>query len=72
MNEVIKAGEIPHDIQRDVIQQAVLVAGDVARQSADGDAKKAARAVADAGVLAWLILNGLTPSAVPAEAGRVR
>ena len=56
----IKAGDIPQETQRDVIQQAVLVAADLARQSGDFDTDKAARAVAEAGVLAWLILNGVS------------
>lgn len=60
MIEAIKAGDIPHDIQREVIQQAVVLAADTARQAGDGDAKKAARAVAEAGVLAWQILNGVS------------
>lgn len=72
MSEAIKAGDIPHDIQRDVILQAVLAAGNVARQTADGDPGKAARAVVEAGVLAWRVLNGITPSVVPAEALRAR
>ena len=60
MSEAIKAGDIPHDIQRDVIQQAASLAADIARQAGDGDAKKAARAVVEAGVLAWQVLNGVT------------
>jgi len=72
MSEAIKAGDIPHDIQRDVILQAVLAAVDVARLTADGDPGKAARAVAEAGVLAWQLLNGASPSEALSEAGRVR
>lgn len=62
MSEAIKAGDIPQEIQRDVILQAVLAAVDVARQAGDGDVEKAARAVVEAGVLAWLVLNGIIPT----------
>ncbi|WP_175207197.1 hypothetical protein [Achromobacter anxifer] len=62
MSKAIEAGEIPHDIQHDVISQAVLAATEAARLAADGDALKAARAVAEAGALAWLVLNGFTPA----------
>lgn len=65
MSEAIKAGDIPHDIQRDVILHAVQASADVARKMSDGDVEKTARAVAGAGVLAWRIVNGLSSSHFP-------
>lgn len=59
MSKAIKAGDIPHDIQRDLVLQAVLAVATAAIQVADGDAKYAARAVAEAGVAAWRVLNEL-------------
>ncbi len=58
-----KAGDIPHEIQRDVVAAAVEVAADMARQTSDGDVKKAARAVAEAGVLAWRIVSPVDTAA---------
>ena len=65
MSQAIKAGDIPHDIQRDVILHAVQAAAEVARKMSDGDVEKAARAVAGAGVLAWRIVNGFSSSHSP-------
>lgn len=57
MND-IKAGDIPHEIQRDVIGTATQSAANALRDSGETDAMVAARRVAEAAVLAWQIVNG--------------
>jgi hypothetical protein len=64
MND-IKAGDIPHDIQRDVIGAATQSAVNTLRDNGEDDAVKAARQVAEAAVVAWQIVNGVSPSPSP-------
>lgn len=56
----VKFGDIPPDVQHVLILAAVQCAAEAVRLNADGDVLKAARAVAEAGVLAWQAVNGLT------------
>ena len=65
MND-IKAGDIPHDIQRDVIGAATQSAVNALRDNGEDDAVKAARLVAEAALEAWGLLNGISPSSSPA------
>lgn len=64
MND-IKAGDIPHDIQRDVIGAATQSAVNALRDSGETNAMVAARQVAEAAVAAWQIVNGVSPSLSP-------
>lgn len=71
MSEAIKAGDIPHDIQRDVISSASQSAVNALRDSGETDPIKAARQVAEAALEAWSLLNGLSPSSSLAPTERM-
>lgn len=57
----IAAGEIPRDIQRDVVAAATEAACDAIRGAAKSDPVKAARQVAEAAVAAWQVVSGVSP-----------
>lgn len=67
-----KAGEIPHDIRRDVIAIASGAAAAALNGSGARDPAKAARDVAEAAVAAWQVLNGFSPSPSPDVDGGIR
>jgi len=53
----IKAGDIPHEIQRDVIGVAVQSAANALRSSGEDDPEKAVRQVVEVAVAAWQIFE---------------
>lgn len=61
----IEPGDIPHEFQRDVIAAAIKAAAFAVRQNCEDDPAKAARQVAEAAVVAWEVVNGLSRSASP-------
>ncbi|WP_235049336.1 hypothetical protein [Bordetella bronchiseptica] len=63
----IEPGDIPHEIQRDVVAAAIEAAAFALRQSFEDDPAKAARLVAEAAVAAWQIVNGVSRSPSPSR-----
>lgn len=59
MSKAIKVGDIPHEIQRDVIATAVSAAVG-ALNLGNVEPKEAARQVAEAAVVAWRVVNGVS------------
>ncbi|MBD9476472.1 hypothetical protein IB268_26415 [Achromobacter sp. ACM01] len=72
MSEAIKFGDMPHEIQRDVIAAATQAAANALRDSGEDDSVKAARQVAEAAVIAWNVVNGVSPSPSPDAACGIR
>lgn len=62
MNDTVKGGQIPDAIQHEIVRAALDAAATALQGSheAAGDAAAHARTVAEAGVRAWQIANGLT------------